>query len=105
MNPGCFGTGTSEEGNHGIDENRKYSRPSKSAGLAQGEDSFRKTSTVLADSAKAGFSPQHRKAEEAFGVIVRRGNTGFLEKEPQMIHFVDEATGQFVGVVCPVAVF
>jgi hypothetical protein len=25
-------------------------------------------------------------------VIVRRGNTGFLEKEPQMIHFVDEAT-------------
>ena len=104
MNPGGFGTGASEEGSHGIDENRKYSLSSKSAGLAQGEDSFRKTSAVLADGAKAGFSPQHSKAQEAFGVIVRRGNTGFLEKQPQMIHFVDEATGQFAGVVSPVAV-
>ena len=80
MHPGGFGTGTSEEGNHGIDENQKYSPPSKSVDLAQGEDSFRKTSVVLADDAKAGFSPQHSKAQEAFGVIVRRGNTGFLEK-------------------------
>ena len=104
MNPGGFGTGTSEEGSHGIYENRKYSLPSKSAGLAQGEDSFRKTSTVLADGAKAGFSPQYGEAQEAFGVIVRRSNPGFLEKQPQMIHFVDEAAGQFAGVVWPVAV-
>ena len=80
MNPGGFWTGPSEESGHGVDENRKYSLSPKSAGLAQGQDSLGKTSTLLADGAKTGFSPQYGKTQKAFGVIVRRGDTGFPEK-------------------------
>ena len=35
---------------------------------------------------------------------IRRLHPGFLEKQPQMLHLLDEASGQFTGVVLPVGI-
>ena len=37
-------------------------------------------------------------------MIIRRLHPGFLEEQPQMLHLLDEASGQFTGVILPVGI-
>ena len=104
LNPSDVRADTGEEGGHGVHEDRKYSFAAQSAGLAQGEDSFRPPVSFLAGGPKAGLPPEHGKSQETFGVIVGRLHSGLLEEQPQVIHLLNEASGQLAGVVLPVEI-
>jgi hypothetical protein len=68
-----------QESLHGIDKDRIYPLTLQAAGLAQTEDAFNKTVTLVTASPKTALAPQNGISQGTFRMIVGRRHPFFLQ--------------------------
>ena len=75
-----------------ITQIRDYTSPLQAAGRTDGEDTFNVSGSAFALRAEAAFAPQDGLPYGAFLPIVRRFYTRVIDKYPQIVSLVEDAT-------------
>jgi len=95
---------TSEVSFHRIHKSGEKILGVKAAGLPQRKNPLHPSVPFLTGSALGPFTPKNGKAEHAFSMIVRGGNSRYFQKEPKGVDFPEESQGKLSRCILAVSI-